>query len=260
MRAAPGTDRSDAPLGTRVANQGAANFFGATLNTPFANVLSNEAAVTVSGADLVPTKTHSPAGPFVAGQTYAFTIGVRNVGDISTDGSIVTVTDTLPLAAFSSVTSATGTGWVCSIFGQTVICTRSDPLGATQAWPPITVDATVVGAAPPATIINTATVDGGGDVDASNNSATDAAGATAQADLAVTKVSDLTTSPARRDVTFTLDVTNRGPSTASAVQVTDTWRPGSRQPMSRAPRAPAPRQWSVRSAPWHRDRSRRSPS
>jgi uncharacterized repeat protein (TIGR01451 family) len=213
---------ADAPLGARVVNQGAANFFGATLNTPFPNVLSNEAAVTVSGADLVPTKTHT-GGTFVAGQSYDFTIGVRNAGDIATDGSTVTVTDPFPLVAFSSMNSAAGSGWSCTT-GQTVTCTRSDALGAGQSWPPITINVTVRNPAPP-TIVNTAAVAGGGDVDGSNNTATDAGGAIAQADLALSKVSDVTTSPARRDVTFTLDVSNHGPSTASAAQVTDTLAP-----------------------------------
>ena len=72
----------------------------------------------------------------------------------------------------------------------------------------------------PATVINTATVSGGGDVDDTNNSATDAGGATAQADLSISKVSDQDVVPARGEVTFTLEVVNRGPSTATAVQVT----------------------------------------
>ena len=213
----------DAPLGTQVVNQGAANYFGETLGTAFPDVLSNDAAVTVSGADLVPTKSHG-GGAFVAGQSYDFTIGVRNVGDIPTDGSPVSVTDTFPAAGFSSVNSAAGAGWTCNVAAQTVTCTRSDALGPSASWPPIVANATVATPAP-ATIVNTAEVTGGGDVDSTNNSATDAGGATAQADLALTKVSDLTTTPARRDLTFTLEVTNRGPSTASAVRVTDTLAP-----------------------------------
>jgi uncharacterized repeat protein (TIGR01451 family) len=122
---------ADAPLGTDVVNQGSANFFGATLGTPFPDVLSNEAALTVSGADLVPSKTHT-GGTFVAGQSYDFTIGVRNVGDIATNGSTVTVSDTFPLAAFSSVNAAAGPGWSCTILGQAVTCTRSDALAAGQ--------------------------------------------------------------------------------------------------------------------------------
>jgi uncharacterized repeat protein (TIGR01451 family) len=213
----------DAPLGTQVVNQGAANFFGATLGTPFPNVLSNDAAVTVSGADLTLTKAHA-GGTFVAGQSYDFTLGVSNAGDVATDGSTVTMTDDFPATAFSSVNTATGSGWTCGIAVRTVTCTRSDALAAGQSWPTITVNATVANPAP-ATIVNTAEVTGGGDVDRTNSSATDAGGAVAQADLALTKVSDVTTSPARRDVTFTLQVTNRGPSTASAATLTDTLAP-----------------------------------
>ena len=103
-------------------------------------------------------------------------------------------------------------------------CTRTNPLPAGQPYPPIIVNATVADPAP-STVINTATVAGGGDIDDSNNSATDAGGATAQADLTIAKAADLAVAPARGEVTFTLDVANRGPSTATAVQVTDTMAP-----------------------------------
>ena len=103
-------------------------------------------------------------------------------------------------------------------------CTRPDALPAGQPYPPITVNATVADPAP-ATVINTATVAGGGDIDDSNNSATDAGGATAQADLTIAKVADQAIVPARGEVTFTLDVANRGPSTATAVEVADTLAP-----------------------------------
>ena len=74
-------------------------------------------------------------------------------------------------------------------------------------------------------MINTATVSGGGDTDDTNNSATDAGGATAQADLTIAKAADQRVVPARGEVTFTLDVVNRGPSTATAAQVTDALAP-----------------------------------
>ena len=73
----------------------------------------------------------------------------------------------------------------------------------------------------PATVINTATVSGGGDVDDTNNSATDAAGAMAQADLSISKSVDQDVVPARGEVTFTLEAVNRGPSTATAVEIGD---------------------------------------
>ena len=74
-------------------------------------------------------------------------------------------------------------------------------------------------------MINTATVTGGGDVDDANNSATDAGGAVAQADLSISKFSDQDVVPARGEVTFTLEAVNRGPSTATDVQVSDLLAP-----------------------------------
>ena len=108
--------------------------------------------------------------------------------------------------------------------GQTVTCTRSDPLPAGQPYPPIIVNATVADPVP-ATVINTATVTGGGDVDDTNNSATDAGGAVAQADLSISKSADQDVVPARGEITYTLEAVNRGPSTATAVEVSDALAP-----------------------------------
>jgi uncharacterized repeat protein (TIGR01451 family) len=213
---------ADAPRTSEIVNQGHARFIGATLGTQFPDELSNPVTNVVAGADLVPTKTHA-GGAFVGGQAYDFAIGVANAGDLPTSGT-VTVEDTFDPAQFSSVNTAGGPGWACSIAGSTVTCTRAEPLPAGQSYQPITVNATVADPAP-ATVINTATVSGGGDVDDTNNSSTDAGGATAQADLAITKVADQSVVPARGELTFTLDIVNRGPSTATAAQVTDALAP-----------------------------------
>ena len=212
----------DAPRTSEIVNQGHASFIGLTLGTQFPDEPSNAVTNVVAGADLVPTKTHA-GGAFVGGQAYNFTIGVANAGDLATSGT-VTVTDTFDPAMFSSVNAAAGVGWACSIAASAVTCTRSNPLPAGQPYPPIVVNATVADPAP-ATVVNTATVSGGGEIDDTNNSATDAGGAIAQADLAITKTADQSVVPARGEVTFTLDVVNRGPSTATAVQVTDTMAP-----------------------------------
>jgi uncharacterized repeat protein (TIGR01451 family) len=213
---------ADAPRTSEIVNQGHAAFVGLTLGTQYPEELSNPVTNVVAGADLVPTKAHA-GGAFVGGQAYDFTIGVANQGDLPTTGT-VTVEDVFDPAQFSSVNTAGGPGWACTVAGATVTCTRSDPLPAGQPYPPVTVNATVADPAP-ATVINTATVSGGGDTDDSNNAATDAGGATAQADLAITKGADQAVVPARGEATFTLDVVNRGPSTATAAQVTDTLAP-----------------------------------
>ncbi|MDA0161876.1 hypothetical protein OM076_16500 [Solirubrobacter ginsenosidimutans] len=212
----------DAQLSSAIVNQGAAAFVGLTLGTQFPEELSNATTSIVAGADLVPAKTHA-GGVFVGGRAYNFTIGVANAGNLPTTGT-VTVQDPLDPAQFSSVNSAAGAGWACTIAASTVTCTRPDPLPAGQSYPPIVVNATVQDPAP-ATVVNTATVSGGGDSDDTNNSATDAGGATAQADLTIAKAADQRVVPARGEVTFTLDVLNRGPSTATAAQVTDTLTP-----------------------------------
>jgi uncharacterized repeat protein (TIGR01451 family) len=213
---------ADAPRSSEIVNQGYASFVGATLGTQFLEERSNPVTTVVSGADLVPSKTHA-GGTFVGGGDYDFTIGVANAGDITTNGT-VTVEDTFDPGQFSSVNTAAGVGWACSVAASAVTCTRTNPLPPGQPYPPITVNATVADPAPP-TVINTATVSGGGDIDDTNNSATDAGGAVAQADLAITKDVDQSVVPARGEINFTLDVVNRGPSTATAAQVTDMLAP-----------------------------------
>ncbi len=212
----------DARRTDEIVNQGQASFIGLTLGTNFPEELSNPVTSIVAGADLVATKTHA-GGAFFGGRSYDFTLGVANAGDLATTGT-VTITDPFDPAQFLSVNTAAGTGWTCSIAASTVTCTRPDRLPAGQSYPPIIVNATVADPVP-ATVINTTTVSGGGDVDDTNNAATDAGGATAQADLTITKSIDQAVVPARGEVTFTLDVTNRGPSTATAVSVTDTLAP-----------------------------------
>ena len=104
---------ADAPRTGEIVNQGHASFVGLTLGTQFPEEFSNPVTNVVAGADLVPTKAHA-GGTFVGGQAYNFTIGVANNGDLPTSGT-VTVVDTFDPAQFSSVNSAAGSGWTCSV-------------------------------------------------------------------------------------------------------------------------------------------------
>jgi uncharacterized repeat protein (TIGR01451 family) len=127
------------------------------------------ASIDVQAPDVTITKTHS--GNFSRGQTGAtYTITVSNVGFGPTVGT-VTVTDTLPNVQNTLVpTALAGTGWTCNL--GTLTCTRSDALAAGASYPAITLTVDV-----PiniqANFTNTATVSGGGDVNPSNNTATD---------------------------------------------------------------------------------------
>ena len=127
------------------------------------------ATIDVEAPDLAITKTHS--GTFTRGQTGAvWTITVSNVGFGPTVGT-VTVVDTLPNVQNPPVpTEMSGTGWTCTL--ATLTCTRADALPSGSSYPPISLTVNI-----PKNIQNTftnkATVSGGGDVNPTNNTATD---------------------------------------------------------------------------------------
>jgi len=130
--------------------------------------------------DLTISKSHS--GDFEQGGTGSYTLTASNVGPGPAAGT-VTVSDTLP--AGLTATGASGTGWSCTL--PTPTCTRSDALAAGASYPPITVTVNVAGNAP-ATVINTATVSGGSELNLSNDSASDTTTITPQIpDLTITK-------------------------------------------------------------------------
>jgi uncharacterized repeat protein (TIGR01451 family) len=117
-------------------------------------------------ADLTITKSHT--GNFTQGQVNAtYTITATNSGFTSTSG-MVTVIDTLPVGL--TATAISGTGWTCVL--GTLVCTRSDALIAGASYPAITVIVNVSLAAAP-TVTNLATLSGGGESNASNNTASD---------------------------------------------------------------------------------------
>ncbi len=119
-----------------------------------------------TGPDLTITKTHT--GNFIQGDTGdTYTIIVTNVGNAASSGT-VTVTDALP--AGLTATTISGTGWTATL--STLTCTRSDTLTASASYPPITLTVNVSASAP-ASVANTATVSGGGDVNSANNAASD---------------------------------------------------------------------------------------
>ncbi len=119
------------------------------------------------GPDLVVAKTH--AGNFAPGDQNGdtYTLTVSNAGGAPTTG-IVTVTDSLP--AGITATSIAGNGWSCTQPGGP--CTRSDALNAGANYPRITLAVSVANIAP-VTLVNKATVAGGGEADTTNDSVQD---------------------------------------------------------------------------------------
>ena len=104
------------------------------------------------------TKTSN--GPWTVGQAGAtFTLSVTNSGTAATTGTI-TVLDTLP-AGISAV-SGTYSGWACTVAGQSVTCTSTTSIAATNGTSSITLPVTVAAAAA-GSVTNNASVGGGGD-------------------------------------------------------------------------------------------------
>lgn len=119
------------------------------------------------GPDLAIQSSHT--GSFSTGQGgFTYTLTVTNSGNAPSSGT-VTVIDSLPTGL--TATAMSGTGWACTLVSLT--CTRADALGATRPYPAITLTVNVAINAG-ANVTNTATVSGGGDINAFNNTSTDA--------------------------------------------------------------------------------------
>ena len=101
-------------------------------------------------------------------------------------------------------------------------CNRSDPLAPGASYPPITLTVAVAVNAP-ASVTNTATVSGGGDVNSSNDSASDPTTIIAVADLTLTKTHTGSFLQGQVGATYTLIVSNIGGGPSSGpVTVNDT--------------------------------------
>ncbi len=200
VRVAAGT-----PSGTVITNQARVSFLADTLGFPFEKT-TNQTSLTTRAPDLAMNKSFG----IVAPGTYGFT--VTNVGDAPSRGPVV-VTDTPPAGIFTVVDAG---GFSCTGLA-TLRCERSDPLAPGQSW---VVTATI--GVP--LLSNTAVVEGGGDVNESNNRDTIFL---PQPSLAVEKqVTPDTVAPGEQ-VTYLLTVTNRSSATAAqSVQLTDPLPPG----------------------------------
>jgi uncharacterized repeat protein (TIGR01451 family) len=203
---------------TTITSQATARFFGQSLGTSLSNT-SPVASVIVAAPDLTLTNSHEP--DFVSGAKSISKLTVTNSGSLATDGSTVTVTDPFPGAAFDSIAVKSASGWTCAPpTGVELTCTRADALASGASYPPIEVEALVHDPAP-ASIANTARVEGGGDSDASNNTATDVGAGTGRADLQLTGTTPVSTVASGKTATFEFVVHNGGPSVAHGIVFED---------------------------------------
>ena len=171
-------------------------------------------------ADLAITKTNGVTTVTPGGSTI-YTITVSNAGPSNAVG--VTVADTLPAALTATWTGVGSDGGTGPTSGSGNINTSSVslPVGASFTF---TVSADIAASAT-GNLSNTATITPPGSVTDStpaNNSATDTDTLTPQADLAITKTNGVDTSMAGGTTTYTITVTNNGPSDAPVSSVVDT--------------------------------------
>jgi len=178
-----------------------------------ATVMTN---ITVLAPDLTIIKTHND--PFAQGQTGAtYTITVTNSGTGATTGT-VTVNDALPTGL--TATAISGTNWTCTL--QPLGCTRSDVLAAGASYDPITLTVTVAANATLGQVTNTATVSGGGEVNTANDTASDVTNIVAAAAALVPTVAVIPPPDATgTTISYTVTITNNGPSAATSVTLTD---------------------------------------
>ena len=187
-----------------------------TTSTTYDPASSTAEDVAVGWPDLTITKGHSAS--FARGGSYAYTLSIANSGDATSAGA-VTVTDVVP--AGLTPTLATGTGWTCGIVTQTVTCSRSDALAAGAGYPAVTVTVAVSQSAA-GSVTNTATVTGGSEQATGNNSSSDSTTIIDGSDLSVTKVSTPNPYSPGGLVTYTISVSNSGPSDVVGAAVGDT--------------------------------------
>ncbi len=178
-----------------------------------ATVVTN---ITVLTPDLTITKTHT--GDFAQGQTGAtYTISVTNGGTGATTGT-VTVNDTLPTGL--TATAISGPNWTCTL--QPLGCTRSDSLAAGASYDAITLTVTVAANATLGQVTNTATVSGGGEVNTANDTANDVTNIVAASAALVPTVAVIPPPDATgTTISYTVTITNNGPSAATSVTLTD---------------------------------------
>jgi uncharacterized repeat protein (TIGR01451 family) len=225
-RAGPVTSGTTLPAITLTVAVGAAaapsvtNTATVASNTTFDPDATDNSSSATTGVtvptDLTIAKSH--AGNFTQGQSGTYSITVTNSGGVASSGT-VTVTDTLPAGLTPG--AATGTGWTCNTAGQTVTCTRANALNGGASYPAISVPVTV---APNSalSLTNTASVSGGGDSNAGNNTASDPTTVNGIPDLTIAKTHTGNFTQGQNG-TYTLTVSNAGgAATGGTVTISDT--------------------------------------
>ena len=203
---------ADAGQPTTITNT-ASVLSGGAVDADTSNNSTDAVTIVEDLADLRVTKECKPDEPLPAGETGTCTIFVDNLGP--SDARNVVLTDVH--LSDGSFTIGTVTPGSCSEAAGTVTCN----LGVIPAGGRVIVTVPIT-ASEAMDINDIATVlSDTPDPDFSNNEARESISVSALADLAITKADNPDPAVAGTDITYTLTVTNNGPSTAVNVVVKD---------------------------------------
>jgi uncharacterized repeat protein (TIGR01451 family) len=182
-----------------------------TVTAPAAN--TTYTATYVANADLAIALGDAP-DPVSAGANLTYTLTVSNAGP--SQATAISVAHTLPAGV--ALVSAGGTGWSCAGTGP-VTCTLAS-LGLGAAAP---ISVVVTAPNEPESLASSATVSASSaDPVSGNDTAAATTTVVASADLSVTQLAAPSAVCPGGAATFTLNVSNAGPSAATTVSVTST--------------------------------------
>ena len=184
---------------------------------PVANNTATATTMVRVSADLKINKVDT-VDPVAAGSGMAYTIVITNTGPSDAVG--VKITDTLP-AGVSYVTHVPMPEWICQVVASELRCSRAASVVANarlQIDVAILVDPGRTGTLSNLVRVGAATAD----PVTANNTDTELTVVSPQSDLSITKVESIDPVIAGTNLTYTLTVSNAGPSNAVSLVVTDT--------------------------------------